>query len=104
MARGIFLDAGHGTIYSARGSKMAFKALHETTGGAFSFMERELPVGNRRPSLILIRARKAFTSWKGRLSSSWEETAEKEDLDFGQWHPAACRTHSAMLVILPRAY
>jgi quercetin dioxygenase-like cupin family protein len=28
---------------------MVFKALHETTGGAFSFMERDLPVGNRRP-------------------------------------------------------
>jgi len=49
MAKGIFLDQGQGTIYSARGSTMAFKALHETTGGAFSFMERDLPVGNRRP-------------------------------------------------------
>ena len=49
MARGIFLDPGQGTIYSARGSKMAFKALYETTGSAFSFMERDLPVGNRRP-------------------------------------------------------
>jgi quercetin dioxygenase-like cupin family protein len=49
MAKGIFLDPGQGTIYSARGSKMAFKALHATTGGAFSLMERELPVGNRRP-------------------------------------------------------
>ena len=48
MARGIFLEPGQGTIYSARGSKMTFKALHETTGGAFSFMERDLPVGNRR--------------------------------------------------------
>jgi mannose-6-phosphate isomerase-like protein (cupin superfamily) len=28
---------------------MVFKALHETTGGAFSFMERDLPVSNRRP-------------------------------------------------------
>ena len=49
MPRGIFLEPGQGTIYSARDSKMVFKALHETTGGAFSFMERELPVGNRRP-------------------------------------------------------
>lgn len=49
MGRGIFLDPGRGTIYSARGSKMVFKALHETTGGAFSFMERGLPVNNRRP-------------------------------------------------------
>ena len=50
MANGIFLDPHQGTIYSARGSKMVFKGLHETTGGAFSFMERDLPVGNRRPS------------------------------------------------------
>jgi mannose-6-phosphate isomerase-like protein (cupin superfamily) len=49
MIRGIFLDPGQGMIYSARGSKMTFKALHETTGGAFSFMERDLPVSNRRP-------------------------------------------------------
>ena len=49
MGKGIFLEPGQGTIYSARGSKMAFKALYETTGGAFSFMERELPVSNRRP-------------------------------------------------------
>ena len=49
MGKGIFLEPGQGTMYSARGSKMAFKALHETTGGAFSFMERELPVSNRRP-------------------------------------------------------
>jgi quercetin dioxygenase-like cupin family protein len=28
---------------------MLFKALGETTGGAFSLMERELPVSNRRP-------------------------------------------------------
>ena len=49
MGKGIFLEPGQGTIYSARGSKMVFKAFHETTGGAFSFMERELPVSNRRP-------------------------------------------------------
>jgi len=49
MARGIFLAPGQGPIYSARGSKMVFKALHETTRGAFSFMVRDLPAGNRRP-------------------------------------------------------
>lgn len=49
MAEGIFLEPGEGTIYSARGSKMAFKAVSQTTGGAFSFMDRELPVSNRRP-------------------------------------------------------
>jgi mannose-6-phosphate isomerase-like protein (cupin superfamily) len=34
---------------SARGSLMIFKAVTTTTGGAFSLMERELPVSNRRP-------------------------------------------------------
>ena len=28
---------------------MVFKAVSDTTGGAFSLMERELPVSNRRP-------------------------------------------------------
>jgi hypothetical protein len=72
MAKGIFLDPGQGTIYSARGSKMAFKALHATTGGAFSLMERELSM-----------------SWTVPSSSSSEEKAKKEDLDFGRWHQAA---------------
>lgn len=49
MSGGIFLEPGDGTIYSARGSSMVFKATRETTHGAFSFMERELPVSNRRP-------------------------------------------------------
>jgi mannose-6-phosphate isomerase-like protein (cupin superfamily) len=49
MSKGIFLEPGTGTTYSARGSTMSFKAVHDTTGGAFSFMERELPVSNRRP-------------------------------------------------------
>src|SRR5678815_767994 len=101
MIRGIFLDPGQGTIYSARGSTMIFKALHGTTGGAFSFMDRELPITNRRPQLILIRARKAFTCWKGPLSSSSGEKPEKE-LAFGPSHQAAFRTHSAMPVIVPR--
>ena len=100
MSRGIFLEPGQGTLYSARGSRMAFKALHEITGGAFSFIERDLPVGNRRPQLILIRARKVFTSWKGPSSSSSGEKAEKEVPVFGR--QAVCRTHSATLATPPR--
>ncbi len=46
--KGIFLEPGEGRAVTARGSEMVFKALHETTDGAFSFMERELPVSNRR--------------------------------------------------------
>ena len=49
MLKGIFLEPNEGTIYRARGSKMVFKALNQTTDGAFSFMERDLPVSNRRP-------------------------------------------------------
>jgi mannose-6-phosphate isomerase-like protein (cupin superfamily) len=49
MDGGIFLEPGEGKLVTARGSSMVFKALGETTDGVFSFMERELPVSNRRP-------------------------------------------------------
>ena len=49
MEKGIFLEPGEGKAVAARGSEMVFKALHETTEGVFSFMERVLPVTNRRP-------------------------------------------------------
>ncbi len=49
MKQGIFFEAGEGLEVGARGSRMLFKAMAETTDSAFSLMERELPVGNRRP-------------------------------------------------------
>src|SRR5215510_2289721 len=49
MKPGIFFEPGEGIAVSARGSSMLFKAVSETTDGAFSLMERELPVSNRRP-------------------------------------------------------
>ncbi len=49
MQTGIFLEPGGGLALSARGSTMLFKAVGADTGGAFSLMERELPVSNRRP-------------------------------------------------------
>jgi len=49
MKQGIFFEAGEGTEVAARGSLMVFKAIADTTDGAFSLMERELPVSNRRP-------------------------------------------------------
>jgi quercetin dioxygenase-like cupin family protein len=67
MSRGIFLGPGQGTIYSARGSKIVFKALHETTGGAFSFMERDLPVGNRRPQPHTHRGPEGFYVLEGSI-------------------------------------
>jgi quercetin dioxygenase-like cupin family protein len=49
MEQKLFFEPGEGMTISARGSVMVFKAVTETTGGAFSLMERELPAGNRRP-------------------------------------------------------
>jgi quercetin dioxygenase-like cupin family protein len=49
MDQGIFFERGEGIKLSARGSLMVFKAVSDNTGGAFSLMERELPVSNRRP-------------------------------------------------------
>jgi mannose-6-phosphate isomerase-like protein (cupin superfamily) len=42
-------DAGEGTLLSARGSAMFFKATRVSTAGAFSLMERTLPAGARKP-------------------------------------------------------
>lgn len=49
MEQGIFFEPGEGMSLNARGSAMLFKAVANTTGGAFSLMERVLPVSNRRP-------------------------------------------------------
>jgi len=49
MEESVFFEPGEGMSLQARGSQMVFKAVSDTTGGAFSLMERELPVSNRRP-------------------------------------------------------
>ena len=49
MEQKFFFEPGEGMRLNARGSSMVFKAVSETTGSAFSLMERELPVSNRRP-------------------------------------------------------
>jgi mannose-6-phosphate isomerase-like protein (cupin superfamily) len=43
--------AGEGRLYTARGSRMLFKALGESDDGDFSLMERTLPPGGRRPPM-----------------------------------------------------
>jgi uncharacterized cupin superfamily protein len=43
------LEQGQGTVFSARGSVMFFKATRASTNGAFSLMERTLPPGGRKP-------------------------------------------------------
>lgn len=47
--RATVLEAGEGTLFSARGSAMFFKATRASTNGAFSLMERTLPPGGRKP-------------------------------------------------------
>ena len=47
--KAIVFEAGEGKALSARGSAMFFKATHASTNGAFSFMERTLPPGGRKP-------------------------------------------------------
>jgi uncharacterized cupin superfamily protein len=43
------LEARQGTMLTARGSAMFFKATRVSTNGAFSLMERTLPPGGRKP-------------------------------------------------------
>jgi hypothetical protein len=45
----IFFEPGAGMALTVRGSMMVFKANSVTTVGAFSLIERKLPVGSRRP-------------------------------------------------------
>ena len=47
--KAIVFESGEGKLLSARGSAMFFKATRESTNGAFSFMERSLPPGGRKP-------------------------------------------------------
>ena len=47
--KAIVFEAGEGKALTARGSTMFFKATRAVTNGAFSFMERTLPPGGRRP-------------------------------------------------------
>ena len=45
----IVFEAGQGKVLTARGSTMVFKAIRDSTNGAFSLMERTLPPGGRKP-------------------------------------------------------
>ena len=47
--KAIVFAAGEGKLLSARGSAIFLKATHASTNGAFSFMERTLPPGGRKP-------------------------------------------------------
>ena len=47
--KAIVFEAGGGKVLTARGSTMFFKATRDSTNGAFSFIERTLPPGGRKP-------------------------------------------------------
>ena len=67
MEEGIFFEPGEGLTVSARGSSMQFKAVSDTTDGAFSLMERELPVSNRRPQPHTHQGPEAFYVLEGSI-------------------------------------
>lgn len=67
MGRGVFFESGEGLKLSARGSTMVFKAVSGTTAGAFSLMERELPVSNRRPQPHTHQGPEGFYVLKGSI-------------------------------------
>jgi quercetin dioxygenase-like cupin family protein len=60
---------GEGRLLSARGSDMVFKATAENTNNAFSFMERTLPPGGRRPPRhVHLEADEAFYILAGEVT------------------------------------
>ena len=69
------LEAGQGTVLTARGSAMFFKATRESTNGAFSLMERTLPPGGRKPPPhVHINCEEAFYVLEGTVEFSLGET------------------------------
>ena len=65
---------GEGTFLTARGSEMVFTATAATTGGRFSFMERELPPGGRRPPRhVHVAADEGFYVLVGEITFSLDE-------------------------------
>ena len=67
MEPDIFFEPGEGMRLSARGSLMVFKAVSDSTAGAFSLMERELPVSNRRPQQHTHRGPEGFYVLEGSI-------------------------------------
>jgi uncharacterized cupin superfamily protein len=69
------LEAGQGTVLTARGSAMFFKATRASTNGAFSLMERTLPPGGRKPPPhIHTNCEEAFYVLDGEVEFSLGET------------------------------
>src|SRR5215470_9772489 len=72
----ITFKAGEGKVLSARGSTIVFKALQNTTNGAFSLMERTLPPGGRKPPPhIHTNCEEAFYILEGEIEFSLGDDA-----------------------------
>jgi quercetin dioxygenase-like cupin family protein len=69
------IGAGEGTLLSARGSAMFFKATRASTNGAFSLMERTLSPGGRKPPPhIHTNCEEAFYVLDGEIEFSLGQT------------------------------
>jgi quercetin dioxygenase-like cupin family protein len=65
---------GEGLRLTARGSDMVFTATAASTGGAFSFMERQLPPGGRRPPRhVHVNADEGFYVLAGEITFSLDD-------------------------------
>lgn len=74
MAGAIVLGPGEGKRLVARGSTIVFKAVAETTGGAFSLMEREIVPGSPFPPAHRHPGAEAFYILEGWLRFDVEGT------------------------------
>jgi quercetin dioxygenase-like cupin family protein len=69
MGKAMVFGPGEGRLLTARGSDMIFKATSASTNGGFSFMERELPPGGRRPPRhVHLEADEAFYVLAGQVT------------------------------------
>jgi uncharacterized cupin superfamily protein len=92
------LDRGEGTLLTARGSAMFFKATRASTNGAFSLMERTLPPGGRKPPPhIHTNCEEAFYVLDGEVEFSLGGTTRSAALRRLCSCRAASPTPSAML-------
>ena len=104
MEQGIFFEPGEGMALSARGSSMLFKAVAGSTGGAFSLMERELPVSNRRPPSHRHQGPEGFYVLEGLIEFVVGDERRSGGRDFGLSFQEGWRTPLEMLGFLPRGY
>ncbi len=76
----IVLGEGEGQVYRARGSAMVFKAGRAETDGRFSFMDRTLPPGGRRPPKhVHVAAAEAFYVLAGEIEFWLDDDTTRQE-------------------------